>query len=101
MLTLDQNNKLVLELDSTNTNKPSGLLNPLDKDRLTLNLNGYQKERLDKIGEEMKYKMPVYAGCNNKMGGCYCTGRCKEVLYYRDMTPAERMNVDFYHPPMF
>ncbi len=27
-------------------------------------------------------KIPVYRGCSNFGGACYCTGKCKEIIGY-------------------
>lgn len=35
-------------------------------------------------------RIPIYRGCNAN-GGCFCTGRCREIIGYRDPAyPGER-----------
>lgn len=33
-------------------------------------------------------RIPILRGCNSK-DGCFCTGRCNEVIGYRDPLPGE------------
>lgn len=40
--------------------------------------------------EKQKNKVPIYKGCPNGEGPCYCTGVCQEVIGYRDKHPLEQ-----------
>lgn len=39
------------------------------------------------ITDALKDKIPVRRGCENTQ--CYCTGKCQEVVGYRDRLPGE------------
>lgn len=44
-------------------------------------------EKPYQIHEALKDKIPVLRGCENQV--CYCTGKCQEVVGYRDRLPGE------------
>lgn len=43
--------------------------------------NKITKELLDLITQNKKNKVEVTRGCN-AIGGCFCTGRCNDVIGY-------------------
>ena len=42
-----------------------------------------QKEIIQKLLFQKKTKQPIYRGCPNRE--CFCTGKCKEIIGYRDI----------------
>lgn len=34
-------------------------------------------------------KVPIFKGCKNE--SCYCTGKCKEIIGFRDKFPGEEI----------
>lgn len=43
-----------------------------------------------KASQEPPKRIPIYRGCQAQ-GGCFCTGRCKDIVGYRDPAyPGER-----------
>jgi hypothetical protein len=37
---------------------------------------------------ELNPRVPIYRGCNSN-GACFCSGRCREIIGYRDRLPFE------------
>jgi hypothetical protein len=52
--------------------------------------NNIKTNLIEKTLKEYEGKVPVYAGCTN-LGPCFCTGACKKVLGYRELTTLEKL----------
>lgn len=49
----------------------------------------YQREVMRDILEEKSNKVPIRRGCNAN-GGCFCSGKCQEIIGWRDKHPLEQ-----------
>lgn len=48
--------------------------------------------RMDYVKEakEIGNKVPIYRGCQNQ--ACFCTGKCKEIIGWREKTLLEKIS---------
>ena len=46
------------------------------------------RDRVLKIAKELEDKVPITKGC--KSDQCFCTGKCQEIIGWRDKTPEEK-----------
>lgn len=50
----------------------------------------FKKEVMDRLLEQTKNRVPIRKGCPNAgVSGCFCTGRCQEIIGWRDKYPDE------------
>lgn len=47
------------------------------------------QDTIKKLEEQKNRKVPIYKGCPNSPGQCFCTGVCQEIIGYRDKIPGE------------
>lgn len=38
------------------------------------------QDELNKLREQRKKQVPIYKGCPNSPGQCFCTGVCQEII---------------------
>lgn len=56
----------------------------------------FKSKIVENIVNENRNKVPVYRGCPNTQ--CFCTGKCREIVGYRDRLPEEESPYDFRIP---
>lgn len=61
-------------------------MNPFNKNT---EQSPYQKyDHLNEVAKQFENKVPIRRGCPN--GQCFCTGKCQEIIGWRDKTIEEK-----------